>query len=622
MFKMTTKTYLIADSLETPLPIEFINSTNKKYIEIQNVNFYDMKRKYCPTDVFMHVNFIHERPYLDNLVVPVNTMQTKYKTYQFKGNEDSIQVWFTKSLPSVPTYTGEAELFDNTPYQQKPFDYKTAPDFEVIVDYANIFYEILTEEYYNNVLLSTESLYSADIQEFKSNLIGEHEFINYLREKADVTTTYQDLKILEAVYRCFSRHECNQNNIEALKFLIEHNNYWEDENIARIESDEFPYYGIMSINRIFDHGFDSNEFMGCDITFDDEHILIYSLYYHMIKIYPNLGRLFGFNQRDFNLFSSNGNFFNYLKDLYVPDDKIAGIKTMITKVNNGVNINGTISGYTKNFTELDPSIEQRFMFRQFCEMIIHGKEQKPNDWGDYNRRYDNNDLYVDEICSDSLTGVPLKREIKYSIDNTITYTDVTVAATWLSSHNVYHLYADGEILYNDEEEEEEVSEEIDSKIIDHFSVEEINNKYSDFCDYYENSIRHFASLTANDTLIDQIISIAVAIYRDEHFEAPEGYVKNFTCDDKDKEKVLMFDQICSILVEGKTQTDLVWTTDSVRTEGDETIRKETATDPLIDIPLTREVKFSLDGFDNEQTYFEGNEQKYNYRFFAEFMLIY
>ena len=45
MYKMTTKTYLIADSLETPLPVEFINSTNKKYIEVHNVNLYDIQRK-------------------------------------------------------------------------------------------------------------------------------------------------------------------------------------------------------------------------------------------------------------------------------------------------------------------------------------------------------------------------------------------------------------------------------------------------------------------------------------------------------------------------------------------------------------------------------------------------
>ena len=103
-----------------------------------------------------------------------------------------------------------------------------------------------------------------------------------------------------------------------------------------------------------------------------------------------------------------------------------------------------------------------------------------------------------------------------------------------------------------------------------------------------------------------------------------GYTKNFTCDNKDVDKVLMFNQICSILVEGKTQTPLVWTTDnsSEHIVDDEHIKIQTATDPLIGLPLTREAKTSLDGFDNEQTYFDGTEEKYNYRFFAEFMLIY
>ena len=52
----TTKTYFVTDKLETPLPTNFLNSQNKKYIETQNVNVYNCHSKKPLENAFMHVN--------------------------------------------------------------------------------------------------------------------------------------------------------------------------------------------------------------------------------------------------------------------------------------------------------------------------------------------------------------------------------------------------------------------------------------------------------------------------------------------------------------------------------------------------------------------------------------
>ena len=93
MMDNVQKTYLLTDSLITQLPANFVFSTNKKYIEIQNCKLYDAVNKEFPEDVFMHMNLIHEREYLDNNVGAVNQIKTKYKRYEVKtmDEEDNFE---------------------------------------------------------------------------------------------------------------------------------------------------------------------------------------------------------------------------------------------------------------------------------------------------------------------------------------------------------------------------------------------------------------------------------------------------------------------------------------------------------------------------------------------------
>ena len=72
------KTYLVTNTLETPLPSEFVFSTNNRYIEIQNVKFVDLQTAAkLPTRVFMHADLYTVMSILIRLLLKV----TSYKHY-------------------------------------------------------------------------------------------------------------------------------------------------------------------------------------------------------------------------------------------------------------------------------------------------------------------------------------------------------------------------------------------------------------------------------------------------------------------------------------------------------------------------------------------------------------
>ena len=96
MMENITKTYLVTDTLITQLPADFVFSTNKRYIEIQNCKVVDLVHNNAPNNVCMHINLLHDRQYLDNNVGLVNFIKTKYKRYEVKGNEEELIIWFTQ----------------------------------------------------------------------------------------------------------------------------------------------------------------------------------------------------------------------------------------------------------------------------------------------------------------------------------------------------------------------------------------------------------------------------------------------------------------------------------------------------------------------------------------------
>ena len=94
------KTYFVTDQLENKFPIEFVNSTNKRYIEVFPPYISNTKvAKDFPKGVYIHTDFIERDFYMDHAICLCNSNRTKYKKYEIRGNKDTFKIWFTDLAP-------------------------------------------------------------------------------------------------------------------------------------------------------------------------------------------------------------------------------------------------------------------------------------------------------------------------------------------------------------------------------------------------------------------------------------------------------------------------------------------------------------------------------------------
>ena len=99
-----TKRYLNTNRFVTDLPRHFVNSPNKKYIEIVAINLFidedfveDIFEAFeQPKFVSLHADFVQENRELDQHVQFVNCPLTKRKKYQILSRQDKIEIWFTE----------------------------------------------------------------------------------------------------------------------------------------------------------------------------------------------------------------------------------------------------------------------------------------------------------------------------------------------------------------------------------------------------------------------------------------------------------------------------------------------------------------------------------------------
>ena len=172
MMENITKTYLVTDTLITKLPVDFVFSTNKRYIEIQNCKVVDLVHNNAPNNVCMHINLLHDRQYLDNNVGLVNFIKTKYKRYEVKGNEEELIIWFTQQR-DPPVRVGPTRIlrqYNNmTPHEFENFDYTETPnysDIKYLFDILKKIYKSELEEITDDYELSEASGLSYNIQEW------------------------------------------------------------------------------------------------------------------------------------------------------------------------------------------------------------------------------------------------------------------------------------------------------------------------------------------------------------------------------------------------------------------------------------------------------------------------
>ncbi len=87
------KTYFYTNELTTTLPNAFVYSKNPRFIEV--IHCRAKYKDYLVGDIKMHSTFIQRDGYMDNFVMFINTILTKYKKYEYTGTKSTFTLNFT-----------------------------------------------------------------------------------------------------------------------------------------------------------------------------------------------------------------------------------------------------------------------------------------------------------------------------------------------------------------------------------------------------------------------------------------------------------------------------------------------------------------------------------------------
>ena len=103
MSNQIIKTYFLTDKKENQFPVDFVSSTNKRFIEVHPPYITRLRTgdNAFPKNILLHADFIQRDWYCDHAICFCNEARTKYKKYEYKGSNDTFNLWFTVDTPEV-----------------------------------------------------------------------------------------------------------------------------------------------------------------------------------------------------------------------------------------------------------------------------------------------------------------------------------------------------------------------------------------------------------------------------------------------------------------------------------------------------------------------------------------
>lgn len=88
-----TKRYYHTQDTNFTLPLEFVSSRNKKYIVVQYVAV--VVRDFLVGDLMVHSDIVQQDGYCNCFIMLANKRQTKYRKYEFLGQNRNHKIWLT-----------------------------------------------------------------------------------------------------------------------------------------------------------------------------------------------------------------------------------------------------------------------------------------------------------------------------------------------------------------------------------------------------------------------------------------------------------------------------------------------------------------------------------------------
>ena len=90
------RAYFITRTLENDLPLEFICSTNPRFISFQYCRA--TCNGYLDGETEVHASFVQRDAYCDSLVWYANLIPHDDRKYDFIGTQRRFKIWFTNAL--------------------------------------------------------------------------------------------------------------------------------------------------------------------------------------------------------------------------------------------------------------------------------------------------------------------------------------------------------------------------------------------------------------------------------------------------------------------------------------------------------------------------------------------
>lgn len=109
------KRYLITNTNETELPLDFIYSKKDRFIHVINVKLMDIASGKLLMDVSMHSDFVIDLPYRNRFICFCNEQLAKRKKYKIDHHLTKFNIWFEDLLevgilPGTYYFTAEFML--------------------------------------------------------------------------------------------------------------------------------------------------------------------------------------------------------------------------------------------------------------------------------------------------------------------------------------------------------------------------------------------------------------------------------------------------------------------------------------------------------------------------------
>ena len=185
------KTYFLTNKCENKFPLDFINSTNTKYIEVHPCyisRIQNPRPDQYEKGILMHGDFVQRDFYVDHALCFCNDKRSKYKKYEYHGQKETFNLSFTSIIPLITiNFEPEADHYIDEPYDGETdvYNYATAQNLLLNIypehedDINDLYKNLQDNNWKSNTGLLSKSRY---IEDPASSKYSYYDFVDHVSQ--------------------------------------------------------------------------------------------------------------------------------------------------------------------------------------------------------------------------------------------------------------------------------------------------------------------------------------------------------------------------------------------------------------------------------------------------------